>query len=200
MLVNGSWGLTTFHDNSGNSERLNSATVHDPAYMVLRDRMAVDKAYKKGFTSVEPDEDWREDLKGEDFFFKKGHRDRASRFFSWYICIQQWLPIWLTSYFNGSLQWIISYYVVQATNAILLYCVEHSNRAQYTFQTVDDMFDSHSTPLPTCCKPGPQNKPTPQPFEIWMDSSFVHRLVQIHFRRPHTLQTHTCLPTQNIVY
>ena len=71
MLVNGSWGLTTFHDNSGNSERLNSATVHDPAYMVLRDRMAVDKAYKKGFTSVEPDEDWREDLKGEDFFSKK---------------------------------------------------------------------------------------------------------------------------------
>ena len=39
--------------------------------MVLRDRMAVDKAYKKGFTSVEPDEDWREDLKGEDFFFQK---------------------------------------------------------------------------------------------------------------------------------
>ena len=45
--------------------------MHDPAYMVLRDRMAVDKAYKKGFTSVEPDEDWREDLKGEDFFFSK---------------------------------------------------------------------------------------------------------------------------------
>ena len=74
--------------------------------------MAVDKAFKKGFTSVEPDEDWREALKGEDLFFKKGHRDRASRFFSWYVCIKQWLPMWLTSYYNGSLQ---SYYVLQAT-------------------------------------------------------------------------------------
>ena len=91
--------------NSGSSERLNRAKLYDPAYMLLRDRMEVDKAYKtKGFTCVEPDEDWREDLKGEELFFRKGHRDRASRFFSWYICIQQWLPMWLTSYYNGSLQ------------------------------------------------------------------------------------------------
>ena len=79
---------------------------------------------------------------------------------------------------------------LQATNAILLYCVEHSNRAQYTFQTVGDMFDNHSTPLPTCCKPGHQNKPTPQPFEIWMDSSFVHSSdsflgVHIHCKPTH---------------
>ena len=165
--------------NSGSSERLNRAKLYDPAYMLLRDRMEVDKAYKtKGFTTVEPDEDWREDLKGEDLFFRKGHRDRASRFFSWYICIQQWLPMWLTSYYNGSLQWIISYYVLQATNGIMPFCY-----IVWSIQTgpsipfrlsVDDMFDNHSTPLPTCCKPGPQNKPTPQPFEIWTDSSFVH--------------------------